>query len=169
MGRLVISLAALWMPAAAMAAPARAPKQQQRILVMDVAGRYYFEPEPGGLLISPADETPSEPCDAQAEEIDVAIALDRVHQATTLPVRSVRRAWAGLRTFSPDGAPVVGEEPDAPGFWWLVGQGGAGIKTAPAMAVALASMMDGDALPSEITDRAVGAADLMPARFRSSV
>ena len=77
-------------------------------LVMDVVGRYYFKPESGGLLISPADETVSEPCDARAEELDVALALDRIQQATTLPVRSVRRAWAGLRTFSPDAAPVVG-------------------------------------------------------------
>jgi D-arginine dehydrogenase len=138
-------------------------------LVMDIAGRYYFEPEAGGLLISPADETLSEPCDARAEEIDVALALDRIQQATTLPVRSVRRAWAGLRTFSPDAAPVVGEDPVAAGFWWLVGQGGGGIKTAPAMAEALASLVHGEQLPSALTDRFVSAADLSPARFRGSV
>ncbi len=135
-------------------------------MVMDVAGRYYFEPESGGLLISPADATVCEPCDAQADEIDVAMALDRVREATSLPVRSVRRAWAGLRTFSPDGAPVIGDEPGAPGFWWLVGQAGAGIKTAPAMAAALASLVHGDGLPTAITDRGVTHADLSPARFR---
>jgi D-arginine dehydrogenase len=134
---------------------------------MDVAGRYYFEPESAGLLISPADATPSVPCDAQAEEIDVALALHRIQEATTLPVRSVRRAWAGLRTFSPDSAPVVGEEPTAPGFWWLVGQGGGGIKTAPALAHALVSMVNGEPLPAAITDRLVSIADLSPARFRS--
>jgi D-arginine dehydrogenase len=138
-------------------------------LVMDIAGRYYFEPESGGLLISPADEAVSEPCDARAEEIDVALGLDRVQQATTLPVRSVRRAWAGLRTFSPDAAPVVGEDPDSVGFWWLVGQGGGGIKTAPAMAEALASMVHEEPLPPAITDRFVSVADLSPARFRGSV
>jgi D-arginine dehydrogenase len=136
-------------------------------LLMDVAGRYYLEPESGGLLLSPADATVSEPCDAQAEEIDVALALDRVQHATTLPVRSVRRAWAGLRTFSPDGAPVVGQEPHSPGFWWLVGQAGAGIKTAPAMAMALAALVRGEPLPSAITDRGVEAGDLSPARFRA--
>jgi D-arginine dehydrogenase len=136
---------------------------------MDIAGRYYFEPESGGLLISPADEAVSEPCDARAEEIDVALGLDRVQQATTLPVRSVRRAWAGLRTFSPDAAPVVGEDPDSVGFWWLVGQGGGGIKTAPAMAEALASMVHEEPLPPAITDRFVSVADLSPARFRGSV
>ena len=137
-------------------------------LVMDVAGRYYFEPESGGLLISPADATRSEPCDARAEEIDVALALDRVQQATTLPVRSVRRAWAGLRTFSPDAAPVVGEEPAESGFWWLVGQAGGGIKTAPAIAQAIASMVHGEQLPAAITERMVTVADLSPARFGSS-
>ncbi|MEP7202805.1 MAG: FAD-dependent oxidoreductase [Ilumatobacteraceae bacterium] len=135
-------------------------------LVMDVAGRYYFEPEAGGLLISPADETLSEPCDARAEEIDVALALHRVQEATTLPLRSIRRAWAGLRTFSPDGAPVVGEDPSAAGFWWLVGQGGGGIKTAPAMADVLASMVHGERFPTAITDRNVSFADLSPSRFR---
>ncbi|MGH9134060.1 MAG: NAD(P)/FAD-dependent oxidoreductase, partial [Ilumatobacteraceae bacterium] len=112
-------------------------------LVMDVAGRFYVEPEAGGLLVSPADETDSEPCDARPEEIDVALALDELAAATEVPVRTVRRAWAGLRTFAPDRVPVLGEDPSAPGFWWLVGQGGAGIKTAPAMAALLASQMLG--------------------------
>ena len=113
-------------------------------LVMDIAGRYYVEPEAGGLLVSPADETACEPCDARPEEIDVAIALDELAAATEVPVRSVRRAWAGLRTFAPDRVPVLGEDPDAAGFWWLVGQGGAGIKTSPAMAALLAAQMTGD-------------------------
>jgi D-arginine dehydrogenase len=112
-------------------------------LVMDVAGRYYVEPEAGGLLLSPADETLSEPCDARAEEVDVALALDALAAATEVPVRSVRRAWAGLRTFAPDRVPVLGEDPDAPGFWWLAGQGGAGIKTAPAMAAILTALLTG--------------------------
>ncbi|MGD9995434.1 MAG: NAD(P)/FAD-dependent oxidoreductase [Ilumatobacteraceae bacterium] len=135
-------------------------------LVMDVAGRYYFEPESGGVLVSPADITLSDPCDAQADESDVAIALDRMREATTLSVRSVRRAWAGLRTFSPDGAPVVGDEPDAPGFFWLVGQAGAGIKTAPAIAATLAAMVRGEPIPNALVARGVGHSDLAPARFR---
>jgi D-arginine dehydrogenase len=110
-------------------------------LVMDVAARYYLEPEAGGLLISPADETPSEPCDARADELDVAWAIEQVTQATDVPVRTVRSTWAGLRTFAPDRAPVLGEDPTAPGFWWLAGQGGAGIKTAPAMGAILAAQL----------------------------
>lgn len=134
-------------------------------LVMDAAGRFYCEPEPGGLLISPADETPVEPCDAQPEEIDVALAIERVAAATGLPLRSIRRAWAGLRCFAEDRRPVLGEDPDAPGFWWLAGQGGAGIKTAPAMAALLAGLLVGDLDASTHAGVDVGA--LSPARFRT--
>jgi D-arginine dehydrogenase len=135
-------------------------------LVMDVVGRFYCEPEAGGLLVSPADETPSEPCDAAAEELDVALALERVAEAMTIAPRSVRRAWAGLRTFSPDRAPVAGEDPDAPGFFWLVGQGGAGIKTAPALARVTAALVAGDPIPAALTARGVTAESLSAARFR---
>jgi len=136
-------------------------------LVMDVAGRYYCEPETGGLLISPADETPLEPCDAQPEELDVALALERVREASGLPLRSVRRAWAGLRTFAPDRVPVLGEDPAAPGFWWLAGQGGAGIKTAPAMARLLALAMDERPFPPDAVELGVTEQALGPTRFRA--
>ena len=135
-------------------------------LVMDVAGRYYCEPEPGGLLISPADETPMAPCDVQPDELDVALALERVRDATGLPLRAVRRAWAGLRTFAPDRVPVLGEDPVAPGFWWLAGQGGAGIKTAPAMAQLLVRCLAGIEFPDEARRLGVTADALSPSRFR---
>jgi D-arginine dehydrogenase len=135
-------------------------------LVMDIAGRYYCEPEAGGLLISPADETPVDPCDAQPEELDVALALERVRDATGLPLRSVRRAWAGLRTFAADRVPVLGEDPSAPGFWWLAGQGGAGIKTAPAMAELLVRAMDRSPFPPHAVELGVTPDALTPARFR---
>jgi len=135
-------------------------------LVMDIAGRYYCEPETGGLLISPADETPLAPCDAQPDELDVALALERVRDASGLPLRSVRRAWAGLRTFASDRVPVLGEDPTAPGFWWLAGQGGAGIKTAPAMAQLLACAMDNRPFPEAAVALTVTEDALSPARFR---
>jgi D-arginine dehydrogenase len=144
-------------------------------LVMDVAGTFYAEPESGGLLVSPADETPSDPCDARPEELDVALALDRLRAATTLPVRSVRRAWAGLRTFAPDRAPVAGFDPDAEGFYWLVGQGGAGIKTAPALAAVAAADIAGEPTATGATGAPGGldgapppgiVAALRPDRFR---
>jgi D-arginine dehydrogenase len=103
-------------------------------LVADAGDGFYFRPESGGLLISPADETPSEPCDARAEEVDVAIAVERVNAATTLGLRSVHTAWAGLRSFAPDREPVVGAWPDHPGFVFFAGQGGYGIQMAPALA-----------------------------------
>jgi D-arginine dehydrogenase len=136
-------------------------------LVMDVGSRWYFEPEAGGILLSPADESPSEPVDARPDELDVASALDALREATTLAPRSVRRAWAGLRTFAPDRVPVVGEDPDAPGFFWLAGQGGAGIKTAPALAACLAASVRGTAWPHSLTELGVTPAHLSPARFGS--
>jgi D-arginine dehydrogenase len=135
-------------------------------LVMDVGGRFYFEPESGGLLLSPADEHPSEPLDATAEMEDVAWALEMLAEATTLEARHVRSSWAGLRTFSPDRVPVVGWEPGAPGFLWLVGQGGAGIKTAPAMAHAADGIVAGRAWPDQLAALGVGADEVSPRRFR---
>lgn len=101
-------------------------------LLVDVAHRWYCKPDGPQFLCSPADETPSEPCDARPDEIDVAQAIDRINAQTTLGIRSVRSAWAGLRTFSPDRSMVIGHDPDLAGFVWCVGQGGTGIQTAPA-------------------------------------
>ena len=101
-------------------------------LVIDIDETFYFKPDAGLLLVSPADETPVAPCDVQPEEIDVAIAIDRVEKATTLNVTRVRTRWAGLRSFAPDRSPVIGFDGAAPGFFWLAGQGGYGIQTAPA-------------------------------------
>jgi D-arginine dehydrogenase len=134
-------------------------------LVMDVAGGFYAEPEAGGLLVSPADEEPCPPCDARPDELDVALALDRLRAATTLPVRAVRRAWAGLRTFARDRVPVAGFDVDAEGFYWLVGQGGAGIKTAPALAALAAADITGEATPAAPLAPDVAAA-VRPARLR---
>jgi D-arginine dehydrogenase len=135
-------------------------------MVMDIANRYYFEPEQGGVLASAADETLSDPCDARAEEEDIARAMDALGEATTLGARSVRHHWAGLRTFAPDRVPVLGPDVGTPTFVWLVGQGGAGIKTAPAMAACVRSTIDGSAWPDALTTLGVCAADLSPARLR---
>jgi D-arginine dehydrogenase len=132
-------------------------------LLMDAGGGFYAEPDSGGLLISPADETPCAPVDARPEELDVALALDRLNEALDLEVRHVRRAWAGLRTFVPDRLPVVGRDRRAPDFVWLVGQGGAGIKTAPALAALVAAEVLGTAVPLPLADVA---ARLRPERLR---
>ncbi|MCC6921342.1 MAG: FAD-binding oxidoreductase [Alphaproteobacteria bacterium] len=107
----------------------------------------YARPSGGALMASPADATPSPPCDAQPEEYDVAVAIDRLSQVTTLKPERVLRKWAGLRTFHPDGNPVLGEDAGAPGFFWLAGQGGAGIKTSPALGMLLASAVRREAPP----------------------
>ncbi len=120
----------------------------------------YCKPEPGGLLPSPADETPSEPCDARPEEIDIAIALDRLAEWTTLDVRHVRSSWAGLRTFTADRTPVAGFDPADPTFFWLVGQGGYGIQTAPGLGRVTASLVLDGVLPAELSDRGLTTADL---------
>jgi D-arginine dehydrogenase len=103
-------------------------------LVLDVMGQFYFKPESGRLWLSPHDETPSDPCDAAADELDVATAIARLEQVVDWTVERVEHRWAGLRSFAPDRLPVYGFDAEVPGFFWFAGQGGFGIQTAPAAA-----------------------------------
>ncbi len=112
-------------------------------LVLDIGGSFYFKPENGRLWLSPHDETPSPACDAAPDEIDVALAIERLEQAVNWQVEAVERKWAGLRSFSPDRAPVYGFDPQVPGFFWCAGQGGFGIQTSPAAADLAAAMLLG--------------------------
>ncbi len=123
--------------------------------VVDVDEQFYIKPDAGKLLISPADETPSLPCDAQPEEIDVAICIDRIETAFDISVRRIEHKWAGLRSFVADKAPVAGYAPDAPGFFWLAGQGGYGIQSAPALSRAAAALVLGRELPDDIAAEGV--------------
>ena len=134
-------------------------------MVIDIDERFYFKPDAGALLLSPADETPSEPCDAWPDDLDVAIAVDRVQNATTLEIDRVRRSWAGLRSFVADRTPVVGYAPDAPGFFWLAGQGGYGIQTAPAMATLAAALVRRMAVPQQLVSFGLDARTLRPERL----
>ncbi|WP_375404169.1 NAD(P)/FAD-dependent oxidoreductase [uncultured Sphingomonas sp.] len=116
--------------------------------VADIAGRFYFKPEPGGRLwLSPHDETPTDPCDAAADELDVAIAIDRFEGVVDWRVAAVERKWAGLRSFAPDRLPVYGFDPAQPAFFWCAGQGGFGIQTAPAAARLCAALILGRTTP----------------------
>ncbi|MCP4330291.1 MAG: FAD-binding oxidoreductase [Alphaproteobacteria bacterium] len=133
-------------------------------MVVDIDECFYFKPDAGRLLVSPADETPSEPTDAQPEDLDVAIAVDRFETATTMSVKRITHKWAGLRSFFPDKTPVAGESADAPGFFWLAGQGGYGIMTAPAMAQVLATSVMKRDLPRHLAECGVGPNDLSPSR-----
>ena len=145
--------------------PSEAALDRAGPLVCDAAHTWYFKPEGPNVLVSPADETPSPPCDARPDEADVALGIERVNEATTLGLRSAVSTWAGLRTFAPDRVPVVGEDPRRPGLFWLAGQGGYGIQTAPAMARCLAGLVAGTGLPADVTALGVSEAQLSPARF----
>ncbi len=134
-------------------------------MCIGVAHDWYFKPDGIQLLCSPADETPSPPCDARPEDLDVAIAIERINAITSLGIRSVRSAWAGLRTFAPDRAMVIGPDPGNPRFVWLVGQGGTGIQTAPAAARLAAALLRGDDLDPDLVDAGVDPDALSPARL----
>tara|TARA_R110002073_G_scaffold14926_1_gene59938 strand:+ start:9856 stop:10965 length:1110 start_codon:yes stop_codon:yes gene_type:complete len=103
-------------------------------LTIDIEEKFYFKPDAGQLLISPADETPSDPCDAQPDELDIAIAVDRVQQIADITVRRINHSWAGLRTFARDKSFVIGFDPRTTGFFWCAGQGGYGVQSAPGVA-----------------------------------
>jgi D-arginine dehydrogenase len=133
--------------------------------VIDAEEQFYFKPEAGKLLISPADETPVSPGDAQSDDLDIAIGIDRVEAALAINVKRVFRSWSGLRTFSRDRVPVVGFDPEVTGFFWCAGQGGYGIQTAPGLARAAAALARGDGLPPDIVAERVSPDDLSPARF----
>lgn len=134
-------------------------------LTIDINEEFYFKPDAGRLLISPGDETPSTPCDAVPDEMDLAVAVDRIERATTLDVRRMHSRWAGLRSFVADRTPVAGFAPDAPGFFWLAGQGGYGIQTAPALSRFAASQLLGGPVPADLIDLGVTGAALSPGRL----
>lgn len=132
----------------------------------DVEEQFYVKPDAGRLLLSPADETPSAPCDAQPEDLDLAVAVDRFERATTMRVARLHRRWAGLRCFAPDRTPVVGFDPLAEGFFWVAGQGGYGIQTSAALGSIVGSLAAGGGLPAEVAAEGVSESELAPARLR---
>lgn len=132
---------------------------------IDVDEQFYFKPDAGLVLLSPADETPSAACDAQPDELDIATAVDRIQTATTLEVRRLRSKWAGLRSFVDDRTPVVGFDERQAGFFWLAGQGGYGIQTAPAMGRLAAALLRGEEIPAELLELGVDRAAIGPGRL----
>lgn len=126
-----------------------------------VGDELYFAPESGRLFASPMDEGESEPCDAQPEEYEIALAAFRMEQRTHVTVTAIHSRWAGLRSFTPDRHPAVGFASDAEGFFWLAGQGGAGLQTSPAMAAIAASLINRSDWPVP----GIAAESLIPDRF----
>ena len=133
--------------------------------VIDVEEQFYFRPDAGRLMASPADETPMPPCDVQPDELDIAILIDRMEKAADLPVKRVEHRWAGLRTFAKDKTPVVGYDPRVENFFWLAGQGGYGIQTAPGISRLVAALARHQPIPADLAALGVAAADLSPERF----
>ena len=134
-------------------------------LVMDMDYEWYFKPEGPNVLGSGASEILSDPSDVRAPEIDVALGIERINEATSLAIRSVRNTWAGLRTFTPDRLPAVGFDRRNPGFFWLVGQGGSGIKTSPALGELAASLILSDAVPERLAEHGIERGLFDPRRF----
>ena len=130
--------------------------------VSDAVTSWYVKPEARSkLLVSPAEETDMPPHDAAPDDIDIAIAIDRMQQALDIEVRRVEHSWAGLRSFTPDRSLAIGWDAKVEGFFWSVGQGGYGIQTSPAQGQLAAALISGRD-PGE----ALGFAKLVdPARF----
>lgn len=143
------------------------PNSEHWPMTADVSHNWYANADGPQFLCSPADETPSEPCDAKPEEIDIAIAIDRINDATHLDIRSVRSSWAGLRTFSPDDALVIGPDPDVESFVWFVGQGGFGIQTSPGAGQLLADLVRTGAPSARWDAFGLDIAGLAPDRYRT--
>jgi D-arginine dehydrogenase len=135
-------------------------------MIVEANETFYFRPDGVQFLCSLAEEVPSEPMDARPRMEDVALAIQRINEATTLDIRTVSSQWAGLRTFSPDRDLVIGEDPTAPGFFWLGGQGGIGIQTSPAYGKLLSCLVTGEDLPTHFTEMGVDPSKTSPARFR---
>lgn len=135
-------------------------------MVVETHENWYLRPDGVQFLCSLAEETPSEPTDPRPRMEDVALAIERINQATTLDIRTVNSQWTGLRTFAPDRDLVIGPDPTASGFYWLVGLGGIGVQTSPAYGALLASLVVGSPLPEPLLKAGVDPERNSPARFR---
>jgi D-arginine dehydrogenase len=133
-------------------------------MVIDADETFYFKPDGAQILLSPANEDPSPPCDVMPEELDVALAVDRFETATGTEVRRVNHRWAGLRSFVADRSPVCGYDDSVEGFFWLAGQGGYGIQMAPALARAASALVMRRELPADLLAEGVQVGAMSPAR-----
>ena len=135
-------------------------------MVTEAEGQFYFKPDAGRLLGSLAEEVPSPPVDAMPEDLDVAVAIDRIEQAINYSVTRVIRSWTGLRVFAPDREPVSGFDPKAPGFYWHAALGGYGIQTSPALGAYAAAQLLGRTCPQSLAELGVVSEQLAPQRLR---
>lgn len=150
-------------------APAAGEPRPEGPLAIGVEEDWYLKPDAGQWLASPANADPTTAQDVQPEELDLALGIDRIQTVTTLRVGRPHRAWAGLRSFVPDGVPVVGFDPVAPGFFWLIGQGGYGIQTAPALGELAAALVRGEGVPAALAAHGVRSDVLSVARLARGI
>jgi D-arginine dehydrogenase len=136
-------------------------------MVTDVGETWYTKPQSGKLLVSSADVTPVEPHDAYADDMAIAEGIERMMNATTIEVDRLEHSWGGLRSFVSDGNPVVGFDPNVKNFFWLVGQGGYGIQSSPALSETAAALVLGEAIPNHILDFGLKPEDISPLRTLS--
>lgn len=134
-------------------------------LVGDVGETWYCKPQSGKLLVSSADATPVDPHDAYADDMAIAEGIDRLQQAADIEIARVEHSWGGLRSFAPDGNPVVGYDSSVENFFWLIGQGGYGIQTSPALSRLAAALVRGEPVPQDIADEGLDLATISRARF----
>jgi len=133
-------------------------------VVADVDERWYFKPDAGQLLGSPANADPVPPHDVVPEELDIATGIAAIEAHTTLTIRRPTRTWAGLRCFAPDGEPVIGWDRDRSAFFWLAGQGGYGIQSAAGAAQLAVALWLGSPLPEALLAHGVQVHALDPGR-----
>lgn len=134
-------------------------------MVIDTDEKWYMKPEGPHLLGSAASEIPEDAGNARPDELDIALGIERITTATDLSIRAVKSQWAGLRTFSPDRIPVVGFDPGATGFFWLVGQGGYGIHTSPGLGALSAGLIVDRSVPDELANHGITVEMFSPERF----
>ncbi len=134
--------------------------------VIDIDEGWYFKPDAGRLLGSPANADPTHAHDVQPEALDIALGIHGIEQATTLRIRRPASTWAGLRTFAPDGEIVIGRDAALPEFFWLAGQGGYGLQSAAGASALAAALVCGDTLPDALAQEGVSAAAVSPQRLR---
>jgi D-arginine dehydrogenase len=145
------------------------PSPEHRIqdwpMLVDAEEGFYMKPDAGMLLLSPADETICDPGDVQPDDMDIALAVDRIERATTLNVTRVTHKWAGIRSFVADRSPVVGYDPHQPGFFWHAALGGYGIQTAPALSHVAAALVMGRPIEDHLLCFGVTEEALSPSRL----
>ncbi|WP_327440736.1 FAD-dependent oxidoreductase [Pseudomonas donghuensis] len=134
--------------------------------VIGVDESFYFKPDAGQLLGSPANADPVEPQDVMPEELDVAIGIYNIEAITTLAIRRPSHTWAGLRSFVADGDLVIGHDPQNPAFFWLAAQGGYGIQSAAGASQLACALLLEQPLAATLSAEGVEPQRLSPARFR---